>query len=79
MSTKSTIRFQPKEGNLPGWQLYTELFEPEAAVYLELEGVQVDLTLIGSPWGQTAGTLLLRLPAVTARQLGLVAPEWPRG
>ncbi|MEX3929168.1 hypothetical protein AB4Y36_34820 [Paraburkholderia sp. BR10936] len=73
MGIKSTIRFQPKEGDLPGWQLYTELFEPEDAVYLELEVVQSDLAMIGSPLGQSAGTLLIRLPALTAAATG------PRG
>jgi hypothetical protein len=78
MSTKSTIRFQQKEGELPGWQLYTELFEKEDNVYLELEGVQADVTMIGSLLGSAPGTVLLRLPTATARQLGLVSPEWAR-
>lgn len=78
MSTKSTIRFQHKEGELPGWQLYTELFEKEDAVYLEIEGVQVDVTMIGSLWGAAPGTVLVRLPTATARQLGLVPPEWTK-
>jgi hypothetical protein len=38
MSTKSTIRLLYKEDELPGWQLYTEPFEKENNVYLELEG-----------------------------------------
>ena len=62
MSTKSTIRYQHKEGDLPGWQLYTELFENEDLVYLELEGVQADVTMIGNLWGAAPGTVLLRLP-----------------
>ncbi|MDN5289638.1 MAG: hypothetical protein JWR38_5917 [Mucilaginibacter sp.] len=76
MGTKGTIRFQEKEGDLPGWQVYTELFEPADVVYLEVEGIQADVTMIGSPWGHAAGTVLLRLPAATARQLGLVPPDW---
>ncbi|SOE92921.1 hypothetical protein SAMN05414139_05682 [Burkholderia sp. D7] len=76
MGTKATIRFQQKEDDLPGWQVYTELFEPADVVYLEVEGVQADVTMIGSPRGNAAGTVLLRLPAATARQLGLVPPDW---
>jgi hypothetical protein len=78
MSTKSTIRYQQKEGDAPGWQLYTELFEKEDAVYLELEGIQADVTMIGGSWGSNAGTVLLRLPTATARQLGLVPQAWTR-
>jgi len=73
MSTKNTIRFQPKDDELPGWRLYTELFEEEDHVYLELEGVEADVTMIGSLWGAGPGTVLLRLPMITARQLGLVS------
>jgi hypothetical protein len=71
MSTKSTIRHQPKTGELPGWHLYREGFEGDA-VYLELEGVLADITMIDSPWGRTPGTVLLRLPVATAQQLGIV-------
>jgi hypothetical protein len=78
MSTKATIRFQLKEGGLPGWQVYEELFEREDIVYLEVEGVQADVTMIGGMWGADAGTVLLRLPAATARQLGLVPPDWKK-
>jgi hypothetical protein len=75
MGTKSTIRFQQKEGEMPGWTVYTELFEKEDVVYLEVEGVQADVTMIGGPWA-APGTVLLRLPAATARQMGLVPPDW---
>jgi hypothetical protein len=76
MGTKSTIRFQQKEGEMPAWTIYTELFEKDDVVYLEVEGVQADVTMIGSLWGAPAGTVLLRLPATTARQIGLVPPDW---
>lgn len=81
MSTKSTIRHQDKEGDdLPGWQIYEELFEKDDVVYLELDGVQIDVTMIGgSVWGPPAGTVLLRLPTASARQLGLVAQDCTRG
>ncbi|CAB3740998.1 hypothetical protein LMG22037_06441 [Paraburkholderia phenoliruptrix] len=78
MGTKDTIRFQEKADDLPGWQLYSELFDTEDVVYLELEGVQVDVTMIDSAWGNRPGTVVLRLPAATARQLGLVPREWAR-
>jgi hypothetical protein len=78
ISSKSTVRGPQKAGDLPGWQIYTELFEPEDAVYLELEGVAADVTMIGSPWGAAPGTVLLRLPTATARQLGLVPPDFER-
>ncbi|EUC19657.1 UNVERIFIED_ORG: hypothetical protein BDU10_7985 [Burkholderia sp. CF145] len=73
-----TIRFYENAGNLPGWTLYTELFENEDAVYLELEGVQVDVIMIDNIWGPPPGTVVLRLPTATARQLGLVSREWTR-
>jgi hypothetical protein len=78
MGTKSTIRFQQKEGEMPGWTVYTELFAKEDVVYLEVEGVQADVTMIGTLWGAPAGTVLLRLPATTARQIGLVPPDWKK-
>jgi hypothetical protein len=43
--TKCKIGFQQREGDLPGWQVYTELFEPEDVVYLELEGVQANVAM----------------------------------
>jgi hypothetical protein len=39
-------------------------------VYLELEGVQADVVMIDSAWAK-AGTVRLRLPVETAKQLGL--------
>jgi hypothetical protein len=78
MSTKANIRFQQKEGELPRWQVYEELFEKEDVVYLEVEGIQADVTMIGSLWGADAGTVTLRLPAATARQLGLVPGDWKK-
>ncbi|WP_296655215.1 hypothetical protein [Paraburkholderia sp.] len=77
MSTKHHIRFQAKQGDQPGWDLYVELFEPDDVVYLELEGVQADLTMMGN-LEHAACTLLLRLPVATAKQLGLVPPAWDR-
>ncbi|WP_027802507.1 hypothetical protein [Paraburkholderia dilworthii] len=78
MGTKSTVRFEEKTADLPGWTLYTEMFETEDAVYLELSGVPADVTMIDSVWGHPPGTVLLRLPTATARQLGLVPKEWTR-
>lgn len=74
MSTKATIRYHHGEGGEPSWHLYEEAFEKDDVVYLELEGVQADVVMIDSAWAK-AGTVLLRLPAATAKQLGLVPAE----
>jgi hypothetical protein len=76
MSTKASIRYQHNDGELPDWHLYTEIFDNEDVVYLEYNGVQADVTMIDSNWGPAAGTVLLRLPTATAKQLGLVPPTW---
>ncbi|HDR8948426.1 TPA: hypothetical protein QDA71_005492 [Burkholderia vietnamiensis] len=70
MSTKSTIRYHHGKGGEPSWHLYEEAFEKDDVVYLELEGVQADIVMIDSAWAK-AGTVLLRLPVETAKQLGL--------
>ncbi|WP_175773260.1 hypothetical protein [Paraburkholderia phenazinium] len=77
MSTKGTIRHQSKEGEQPGWSLYTEIFETDDVLYLELEGIQADITMIGN-MEHAPGTVLLRLPVATAKQLGMVPPDWER-
>ncbi|MFX1803103.1 hypothetical protein PWR66_05505 [Paraburkholderia sp. A1RO-5] len=77
MSTKVTLRYKEKEGDQPGWHLYEEMLEAADVVYLELDGVQVDVKMIESVWSR-AGTVLLRLPLATARQLGLVPADWTR-
>lgn len=77
MSTKASIRYQEKDGDLPDWHLYAEIFEKEDVVYLELNGVQADVTMIDSAWAK-AGTVLLRLPTATAKQLGLVPEGWKK-
>lgn len=56
---------------MPGWHLYEELFEQDDVVYLELKGVQANITVIAD-LEAAAGTVLLRLPTATARQQGLV-------
>lgn len=78
MGTKASIRYQEKEGDLPDWHLYAEIFETDDVVYLELNGVQADVTMIVSAWGPAAGTVLLRLPTDTAKQLGLVPATWEK-
>jgi hypothetical protein len=77
MGTKCKIGFQQREGELPGWQVYTELFEPEDVVYLELEGVQANVAMFADMEAD-GGTVTLRLPAATARQLGRVPPDWKK-
>jgi len=76
MSTKTSIRYHHGEATEPSWHLYEEAFEKDEVVYLELEGVQADVVIIDSAWAK-AGTVLLRLPNATARQLGL--PPHPDG
>ncbi|RQH00202.1 hypothetical protein [Paraburkholderia dinghuensis] len=77
MSTKAPIRHQEKDGELPGWHLYSEVFELDDVVYLELEGVAVEVTMIGN-MERAPGTVVLRLPTATAKQLGLVPATWQR-
>ena len=70
MSTKERLRSHDKVGDLPGWELYTELFEADS-VYLQFDGVEAEITMTGN-LERAPGTVLLRLPVATARQLGLV-------
>ncbi|MBP0588708.1 hypothetical protein J8I87_03040 [Paraburkholderia sp. LEh10] len=76
MSTKASIKYHDGEGGEPSWHLYTEAFEKDDVVYLELEGVLADVVMIDSAWAK-AGTVLLRLPTTTAKQLGLLSPSDP--
>ncbi|AXF13001.1 hypothetical protein [Paraburkholderia caledonica] len=76
MKTKERIRRHDKEGDLPGWDLYTELVEADF-VYLQLDGVDADITMTGN-LERAPGTVLLRLPVATAKQLGLVPPTWEK-
>ncbi|MFM0469640.1 hypothetical protein [Paraburkholderia strydomiana] len=75
MGTKDTVRFEEKAVDQPGWELYTDMFEKDDAVCQEIEGVQANVTKIDSLWGRPPGTVVLRLPADTARQLELVPHE----
>jgi hypothetical protein len=77
MSTRNHIRYQAKKGNQPGWDLYTEIFEPDDVVYLELDGVAAEVTMLGN-MERGPGAVLLRLPVDTAKQLGLVPPDWEK-
>ncbi len=74
MSTKEPIDHQATEGEQPGWQLYSEMFDP-GHVYLELEGVAAEITMTGN-MERAPGTVLLRLPVATAKQLCLVPKSW---
>jgi len=71
MSTKASIKYHRGERGEPSWHLYAEAFEKDDVVYLELEGVLADVIMIDSTWAR-AGTVLLRLPTTTAKQLGLL-------
>jgi hypothetical protein len=73
MSTKTSIRYYRGDAAEPSWHLYQEAFEKDGLVYLELEGIHANVVMIDSAWAK-AGTVLLRLPNATARQLGLL-PE----
>lgn len=48
MSAKATIRFHSGEGREPSWHLYVETFEKAEVVYLELEAIEADITMIGA-------------------------------
>lgn len=74
MSTKEPIGYQARQDDLPGWQLYSELFDSDY-VYLELEGVAAEISMTGN-MERKPGTVLLRLPIATAKQLHLVPGEW---
>lgn len=73
MSTKVSIRFHNGANREPSWRLYTEAFEKDNFVYLELEGVQANLVMLDSPYMSPG--VLLRLPTATARQLGLLPSD----
>jgi len=80
MSTKATLAHGDSEGGKPSWHLYEEVFE-SGVVYLQLEGVAVDFTTLGN-LEHGPGTVVLRLPIDTAKQLGLhttvSADKWAR-
>ena len=74
MSTKATLAHHDSDqAGEPSWHLYEEVFEP-GVVYLELEGVSVELRTRE----QGGADVVVRLPIGTARQIGLhanVPPE----
>lgn len=78
MSTKATLAHHRVEGEEPAWHFYEEVFEP-GVVYLELEGVAVELrTREFRSHDQGGADVVVRLPVSTAIQLGLhsvVPPE----
>ncbi len=75
MSTKVTIRSSSPTEGTPGFHLYEDAVEAlasadgaEPPVYLQLEGVQVELqTLEGG-----GASLTVSLPRSVARELGLI-------
>ncbi|MCA8451379.1 hypothetical protein [Burkholderia vietnamiensis] len=72
----ASIRYKAQEGELLDWHRYVDAFEKEDVVYLEFNGIQSDVTMIDSLWRSAAGAMLLCLPTVTAKQLGLVPEMW---
>ncbi|MGF6478060.1 hypothetical protein [Paraburkholderia sp. JPY419] len=69
------IDSRDRDGDLPPWQIYEELFEADDVVYLEFEGVKVDITMIDGPYQRA---VRLELPSGTSRQLGILPPDWKR-
>ncbi|WP_109484193.1 hypothetical protein [Paraburkholderia sp. C35] len=69
MGTKATLAHHESEDGKPSWRLYEELFEG-SVVYLQLEGVAIDFTTLGNMENRP-GTVVLRLPIETAKQLGM--------
>lgn len=74
MSTKATLAYHHSEQTSePPWHFYEEVLEA-GFVYLELQGVSVEL----QTREQGGADIVVRLPVETARQLGLhtnVSPE----
>jgi hypothetical protein len=64
MGTTKTLDFHESDDRKTSWRLYEEQFEP-GVVYLELEGVGVELEVTG----QAQTRLVLRLPLDMARRL----------
>lgn len=80
MSTKNPIKWKASEPGLPGFQVFTDVTEEwglaadeEAPVYLQLEGVAVQLETLANG----GATVSVRLPAQTARELGLIPKKRP--
>ncbi|MFC0398810.1 hypothetical protein [Paraburkholderia rhizosphaerae] len=75
MSTKASIKWRDKTADQPGFHRYhdvlEELFggEDETAIYLQLDGVQLQLETICD--GHVSVTM--ELPRETARVLGLLS------
>lgn len=64
MGTTGTLDTYESDDGKTSWRLYEELFESNA-VYLELNGVSVELEVTG----QAQTRLVLRLPLEMARRL----------
>jgi hypothetical protein len=81
MSTKATLAHRNVDGDEPNWHLYEEVFEA-GVVYLQLEGVDIEVSTLDRRRDSSGVALVLRLPMATATQLGLpsiVPPErWAR-
>jgi hypothetical protein len=81
MSTKATLAHRNVDGDEPNWHLYEEVFEA-GVVYLQLEGVEIEVSTLDRRRDSSGVALVVRLPMATATQLGLssiVPPErWVR-
>jgi hypothetical protein len=76
MSTRSTIKYREQDGDAPGFHLYEDAFEVRdvgglAPVYLDIVGVDAELSTLGSG----GGLVSLALPRELARALGILSQE----
>jgi hypothetical protein len=73
MSTKTSIKYKERTANSPGYHLYSDVFEPHDAVWLQLDGVHVALKTLDG-WANGVEVTIV-LPRAIARELGLVSLE----
>ena len=77
MSTKVSIKHRRPSETLPGFHLYDDVLDtlgqndagPEPSVYLQLDGVMVQLETLS----HAAAVVSVTLPREMARELGLLA------
>lgn len=79
MSTKSSIKWRDHSAAQPGFHLYDDVMnsfgaqegEPEPAVYLRLDGLQVHL----ETHQEGGASVTVAIPREMARVLGLLPPQ----
>jgi hypothetical protein len=70
MSTKMSLKYRERTEAGPGFHLYKELFDP--GVYLQLDGVQVELVTIDG-----GASVTVAIPPEMARELGMLPATEP--